>query len=49
MTHSSFDNIPGFLIWHSKDLVSWEPIGNELNEYVGGIWALDIIKYKNLF
>lgn len=49
MTHSSFDNIPGLLIWHSKDLVNWEPIANALHEYVGGVWAPDIIKYKNLF
>lgn len=50
MTHSSFDNLPGLLIWHSKDLVNWEPIGNALNEYVGGsVWAPDIIKYKGLF
>src|SRR4051812_23280610 len=41
MTHSSFDNIPGLLIWHSKDLVNWRPIGNALTEFVGGVWAPD--------
>ncbi len=49
MTHSSFDNIPGLLIWHSKDLVNWEPIGHALSEYVGDVWAPDFIKHKGLF
>ncbi|ETZ19178.1 family 43 glycosylhydrolase [Pedobacter sp. V48] len=49
LTHSSFDNIPGLIIWHSKDLVNWTPIANALHEYVGGVWAPDIIKYKGLF
>ena len=26
MTHSSFDYNPGLVVWHSKDLVHWEPI-----------------------
>jgi xylan 1,4-beta-xylosidase len=49
MTHSSFDNLPGLLIWHSRDLVNWQPIGNALTEHVGGVWAPDFIKYKGLF
>ena len=49
MTHSSFDNIPGLLVWHSKDLVNWEPIANALTEYVGSVWAPDLIKYKDTY
>ena len=49
MTHSSFDNIPGLLIWHSKDLVNWEPFGHALHEYVGSVWAPDLIKYKGTY
>ena len=30
MTHSSFDAYPGLLIWHSRDLVNWRPIGPAL-------------------
>lgn len=26
MTHSPFYYSPGFLIWHSQDLVNWEPV-----------------------
>ncbi|MBC7400661.1 MAG: family 43 glycosylhydrolase [Mucilaginibacter sp.] len=49
LTHSSFDNIPGLTIWHSKDLVNWTPIANALTEFVGGVWAPDIIKFKDKF
>jgi beta-xylosidase len=28
MTHSPFYYAPGFLIWHSKDLMNREPVGN---------------------
>ncbi|HEX5216586.1 MAG TPA: family 43 glycosylhydrolase, partial [Vicinamibacterales bacterium] len=27
MTFSSFDAYPGLVIWHSRDLVNWEPVG----------------------
>ena len=26
MTHSNFTYYPGLLIWHSKDLLHWEPV-----------------------
>ncbi|MES2734602.1 MAG: family 43 glycosylhydrolase [Bacteroidota bacterium] len=49
MTHSSFSNIPGLLVWHSKDLVNWQPIGNALFEHVGSVWAPDLVKYKDTY
>lgn len=33
MTHSPFFYTPGFLIWHSKDLVNWEPVCRACPEY----------------
>jgi len=30
MTFSSFDAVPGIVIWHSKDLVNWAPITTAL-------------------
>lgn len=41
--------MPELLIWHSRDLVNWSPIANALNEYVGGVWAPDTIKFKDKF
>ncbi len=44
MTHSSFDAYPGLMIWHSRDLVNWEPVGPALTRNVGSVWAPDLIK-----
>ncbi|MDQ0115602.1 family 43 glycosylhydrolase [Paenibacillus harenae] len=49
MTHSCFEFAPGFLIWHSTDLVNWEPIAKALTEYAGNVWAPDLAYYKGQF
>ena len=49
MVHSSFASVPGLLIWHSRDLVNWEPVGPALNRYVGIVWAPDISFHDGRF
>ena len=50
MTHSSFHYTPGLLVWHSHNLIDWEPIGHAILEHVGGsIMAPDLIYHKGLF
>ncbi len=49
VVHSSFDYYPGLLIWHSTDLMNWQPITNALSKYVGAVWAPDLIKYNNKY
>ncbi|MBN1291334.1 MAG: family 43 glycosylhydrolase [Candidatus Latescibacteria bacterium] len=49
MTHSSFEYYPGLLIFHSKDLVNWEPVCRALYDYVGSVWAPDFIKYGDVY
>lgn len=49
LTHSSFENYPGLLIWHSNDLVNWTPLTRALEENVGSVWAPDIIKYQDTY
>jgi xylan 1,4-beta-xylosidase len=49
MVHSSFDAYPGLLIWHSRDLVNWQPVGTALAKNVGSVWAPDITKHKGRF
>lgn len=49
MVHSSFDNTPGLLIWHSQDLVNWQPLVPALQKNVGTVWAPDITKYKGRY
>jgi xylan 1,4-beta-xylosidase len=45
MTFSSFDAYPGLVIWHSRDLVNWEPVGPALFKNVGSVWAPDLVKH----
>lgn len=45
LTLSSFDAYPGLPLWHSRDLVNWEPIGHAIAKNVGAIWAPDLVKH----
>ncbi len=49
MTHSSFDYVPGLTVWHSTDLVNWEPISYVFNSNLGSGWAPDICKYDGKY
>lgn len=49
IVHSSFDYYPGLLIWHSKDLINWEPVTSALSTNVGPVWAPDLIKHNNKY
>jgi len=44
LVNSSFDYYPGLLIWHSNDLINWEPVANALHQFVGSVWAPDFVK-----
>lgn len=44
LTHSAFDYLPGLVVFHSRDLVNWEPISYALSTYLGSVWAPDISK-----
>lgn len=49
MTFSSFDAYPGLQIWHSRDLVNWQPAGPALFKNVGAVWAPDLVKHKGRY
>ena len=49
MTFSSFDAVPGIVIWHSKDLVNWAPITTALKTPLGQVWAMDLIKHNGRY
>ncbi|MFN3809414.1 MAG: family 43 glycosylhydrolase [Roseateles asaccharophilus] len=49
MTHSSFEANPGLLIWHSRDLVNWQALGHALHEYLGSVWAPELIKHAGRY
>ena len=49
MTFSSFNSFPGIVIWHSRDLVNWRPVGPALRQNIGTVWALDLCKHGNQY
>ena len=49
MTHSPFYYIPGFLVWHSQDLMNWRPVCRIIPEFRGSAMAPDLIKHNGRF
>jgi beta-xylosidase len=48
-TFSSFEYYPAVIVWHSRDLVNWVPVGPALSKPLGSVWALDIAKHDGRF
>ena len=44
MTHSSFTYFPALLIWHSTDLLHWEPVARAVEDGDYSIFAPDLCK-----
>ena len=44
MTFSTFDAYPGLTIWHSRDLVNWQPLEPALHKNIGAVWAPSLHK-----
>ncbi len=49
MTFSTFDSYPGLVIWHSRDLVNWRPIGPALTRNIGSVWAPELCKHDGRY
>lgn len=49
MTHSAFYYAPGFLIWHSQDLINWKPICRVVKKYRGSAFAPDLVKHDGKY
>lgn len=49
MTHSSFHYAPGLLIWHSTDLVNWQPVTRALSSWDGPVFAPDLVKHEGKY
>ena len=48
-TFSTFDSYPGLLIWHSRDLVNWQPRKAALQRNIGSVWAPSLHKDKGRY
>lgn len=44
MTHSSFTYYPGLLVWHSTDLINWEPVARAVQGQDYSIFAPELCK-----
>ncbi|MFW5777309.1 MAG: family 43 glycosylhydrolase, partial [Spirochaetota bacterium] len=49
ITHSSFVYHPGLLIWESKDLQSWRPVGFAVDQPGWDIWAPELVHHGDRF
>jgi xylan 1,4-beta-xylosidase len=49
LTFSTFDAYPGLTIWHSRDLVNWQPLGPALRKPIGSVWAPDLCKHAGRY
>lgn len=49
MTFSSFQSTPGAVIWHSRDLLNWAPVGAALTQAIGTVWAMDLVKHAGRY
>lgn len=49
MTHSSYAQTPGLIIWHSVDLMAWKPIAAALDICIGDVWAPDFVAHGGMY
>lgn len=49
VSYSSTLYYPGIVIWHSRDLINWKPIGPALTRLIGSVWALDLAKHDGRY
>jgi beta-xylosidase len=49
MTHSSGPFRPALLIWRSRDLQTWTPLGHALPEQEGNVWVSELTKHDGRF
>ena len=48
MTHSGGGS-PSLLVWHSRDLVNWEPLDYAVKDFFESVWAPDLVYHNGKF
>ena len=46
---TSFLYYPGAVIWRSRDLVNWTPLGPALTTPLGSVWAMDLARHGDRY
>ena len=49
MTFTTFESYPGLILWHSRDLVNWSPIGPAITKPMGSVLAVDLCKHNGRY
>jgi beta-xylosidase len=49
LTFSTFTAYPALQLWHSRDLVNWQPLKPALHTNVGSIWAPELCKHAERY
>jgi xylan 1,4-beta-xylosidase len=49
MTFTTFESYPGLILWHSRDLVNWSPIGPAITKPLGSVLAADLCKHDGRY
>ncbi|MFZ2995883.1 family 43 glycosylhydrolase [Sphingobium sp.] len=49
LTFSTFDSYPGLTIWHSRDLINWQPRNAALTTNIGSVWAVSLEKHDGRY
>jgi xylan 1,4-beta-xylosidase len=49
MTFSAFESYPALVIWHSRDLVNWQPLNAALAMESDIVFACDLVKHKGRY
>lgn len=49
VTFTTFESYPGLIIWRSRDLVNWSPIGPAITKPLGSVLAVDLCKHNGRY
>ncbi|RSL35339.1 xylan 1,4-beta-xylosidase [Salibacterium salarium] len=49
MVNTSYEYVPGLIVWQSRDLVNWMPIGTALESLNGNVWAPELVFHKGVY